>query len=60
MDGKYKLPDGITVMNKKGCKFSFDAKIIRVKEDFQKYLSGIVGVNLALSMYVTPWAFTAT
>ena len=60
MDGKYKLPDGVQVMNKKGCKFSFDAKIIRTKEDFQKHLSGIVGLNLAANMYVTPWAFTAS
>ena len=32
-DGRYKLPDGVTAINKKGCKFGFEGKVIRTKED---------------------------
>jgi hypothetical protein len=38
-DGRYKLPDGVSVIMKKGCKFIFDSKTIRSKEELSRYYS---------------------
>jgi hypothetical protein len=60
MDGRYKLPDGISVIQKKGCKFNFEGKVIHSKDELSKYLSSFVDINLAEDIKSAPWAFTAS
>lgn len=45
-DGRYKVPDHVNVVNKKGCKFAFDGHYFKYADQIQKYYASLVGYEL--------------
>lgn len=42
-DGRYKVPNALNVITKKGCKFNFQSRVMKSGENIQNYMSTLVG-----------------